>query len=652
MLICKNCSTPVSESQTFCPNCFAQSDSFIQTEDVVPVIPETEEMVAASLETEETVSAGPGLVDDSVNCPPVHSEAEDTVPASPETVIDSNFQPNVKKKSKKPMFIGFAVIILAVLAVSAFAMKDLLKSPKQRYIDSESKYFIGMFANIKAESDKAIAEMNKKVEQKMNLTVSPDLSAYTGANSMVDTATLGRIGEIVKGISIESNSKIDTSNNAFISDFNLKLKGNTLINGTVAMDKDRELLKFPQFYDKTFVINFKELGKSLKNLGISDANIPDRILQRQDIIDVIKIDNAALKEVGKKYAQIYFDAIPDDQVKSESESLAIKDEKISCRKLTVSMKKDDLIKLLENLVNEAGQDEVLKQLIFENAKNVMKLYKDAGYFGTEEVDIDTMLEDSNYTEFFSTMKKGIQDMKDNLNLEYGIVMTLWVNNKGDIIKREIKSSVTDDNTKTDILYAGTEYYTNTLTVQNYSLKLEDNESDTDPETLTIDISRESEKAKKNSKEGSDKFLVTGELKGGATDNGKVNISVNTRKTLVDNVLNGDTEFIVDLGEINVSGTVNLKNSENEKLKEETDNYDIKLKIVPSTASEDVIKGNIKLDLVTKADVDVDLSSLIKGDYVEFDKLDSMQLEEIGMEIQQKAMEFIQLNQSIFEEFLY
>ena len=702
MLICKNCCNPVSGTQKFCPNCGAQSDLFVQVKKTVPINTGAEEAVSENTGAEEAVPENTGVEEavpentgaeeavpentgteeavpeDTVaedtgaeeavpedtgaeeavpedtgveEMVAASLETEETVQMSPETIISTDSQPNVRKKSRKPMIIGLAVILLALLAVSAFAMKDLLKTPKQRYIDAESRYFIGAFADIKAESDKAMAKVNKKYEQKMNLTVSPDLSAFSGGNSMLGAAVFSQIEEIIKSVSIESDTKIDNKNKAFISDFNIKLKGNVLINGTMAVDKDKELFKLPQFYGKTFVINFKELGKAYKNLGINSANMPDRILQTQDIIDVLKIDHAALKEEGKKYAGIYFNAIPDDQVKAESESLAIKDKKIACRKLTINVKKDDLIKLLENLANEAEKDEVLKQLVFDNVKNVVGLLKDAGYFSSEEVDIDTMFADSNYTEFFTAMKKEIQEMKDNLKLDQGIIMTLWVSNKGNIIKREIKSKVVEEGTSAGILYSGIAYHTDTLTVQNYSLKLEDTESAAEPRTFSMDISREREKAKKDSKEGSDKLLIAGEIKGSPMDNEKVNISINTKKKMVDDVLNGDTEFALDLGEFIISGRVKLINSENKKLREKTNRYDINLKINPSIASDDVIKGNIKLDLITKADVDVDLSSLLKEDYVELDKLDSTQMSEIQSEIQQNAIEFVQRNQSMFEEFL-
>lgn len=662
MLICKNCNSKVSETQRFCQNCGAISDSFVRTEEEAPVNTETQELAPAGLgtedtvalvpETEKTVAAGPEAKEPATANPELVIDGVNHSPKHQETIIAADYHTITKKKSKKPIIIGLVIVILALLAVSAFAMKDMFKSPKQRYIDAESKYFTGAIANIKAETEKATINMNKKYEQKMNLTVSPDFSSFIGRDIGADTATISKIGEIIKDIAIETDTKMDNANKAFVSDFNIKLKGNVLINGTMAMDKDKELFKFPQFYDKTFVINLNELDKIYENLGINNLNMPEKVLQTQDIKDAIKIDNAALSADCKKYAQIYFDAIPQEQIKADKESLAIKNINIACRKLTISMKKADLVKLLENLVHEAEKDDVLKQLVYGNAKNLMELFKEAGYFAPKEndIEIESMFTDSNYAEFFSTLKTGIQEMKDNQNIADENVMTIWVNNEGDIIKREIKSSVVADDSSIDILYSGTEYYSDTLIQQNYSIKLAD-KSGTDHGSFSVVISRDSEKPKKDSKEGSDQFMVVGELTGASMDSEKVNLRVNSKKKMVDNVLNVDTEFTLDSAEFNASGTVDLKKSENEKLKESTDKYDINLKIKPSSDSEDVIKGNIKLDLITKTDVIVDLSGLLTGDTVELDKLDSTQMGEIGTEIQQKAMEFILLNQNMFKEFL-
>lgn len=546
-----------------------------------------------------------------------------------------------KVKYKNTLIIGIVAVVIVLLVVATFAMMDSLKSPKQRYMETEGKFFIQVVNNVKEISNITKKEIAKSYQQKIELSVKPDENTV---RYMMGSDNSSDISEAIGNLTLTEESMFDSTKNKYLTDVGLQYKDNKLLSGTLAFDNKMAAVKLPELYGKAMIIDTEKLDELYGTLGINQEDIPNRIIYPEEIMSKIKIDQKELQNVLKKYSDIFFKSIPDDSVTAERDKISIEDKDINCRKIVVEFKDDSLLETLTTIADEMRNDEILKKMTFENVKNIADLLVDAGYIRSDIIN-DDVFDSSNYKEFFSTIKDGISDFKRSYKFKDGIKMTLWVDSKGNTLKRKWEAAVEGDSYSSEMSLTADTYFSQSMKMMKCALEVSEDYSSGNINKTVIEFGGNITNADGKSGEGKEEFELTFKNSSGGSSQNKASINWDTKKTVVGSELKKDTDFKFSADTWTASGTIASTSTENKKEKESKHKYDISVKL--SDGSNEY-KGKINLNLTNKSDVQVNTEKFFNGEIVKLDNIDSSEMDKIGEEIQGNLQEIYKANRELFE----
>ncbi|MGE5329144.1 MAG: hypothetical protein ACM3KR_06545 [Deltaproteobacteria bacterium] len=251
-----------------------------------------------------------------------------------------------------------------------------------------------------------------------------------------EAAQLKVINDILSSSKLTINQSSDYKNDKNKAEYILNIKGNDLIKAEMFMDKKKLGIKVPAFYDKYITIDGNNMEPLFKKFG-QDVQMK-KLVTPSEMFNAVKFDRKEVYNLIDDYSKYIIKQLKDKNFKfTKGVKLSTSEGDITCNQIALTLTaaefKEIGIKVLEKMQN----DDRLLNLTAGNVINVIKLYEDAGYFGTAGVPSE--FKDINSVK--QKIKEAIDSAKKDTTVENDkteTVMTLLIDRKFNILERKFE----------------------------------------------------------------------------------------------------------------------------------------------------------------------------------------------------------------------
>lgn len=389
-MFCEKCGTQMGDTDKFCEQCGW-------------MVPEEAPAV------EEAPVAEAPVVEEAPAAAPVVAEA----PVAEDATAPSDKKKGLTGKSLGLLIGGAALVVVLVLVFCSSSMAHFFKksfaSPEEYYsyiekqqaeelIDMYMAYYDNYVLDLLSITDKSV-EADVSVELSEDLR---DLMGYSGMDfSWLESANIG-INANAKDMGISGGAA-------------LAINGVDVISANAIIDCNEE-----GFYFQVPELNKTYLGAEFDDMGVSfdedDWEMFETIAQYMPA-------SKDLDALLTKYAGIALDCVED--VDKDTDELKVGDISQKCTVLEVTYDTETVQTMAEAVFEEMLEDKDLEKLI----KETLAMAEEFG----EDIDVD---------DAYDSFIENLEDALDNIDeIDLGdeeLLMVVYVNNKGEVIGREIE----------------------------------------------------------------------------------------------------------------------------------------------------------------------------------------------------------------------
>lgn len=350
-------------------------------------------------------------------------------PENTEGAIIISEGPNNKRKQIMALVVSLAIICGAVYA---YAVLDMLKSPKQIYLEAESTNLLQIKKQIKSAYDDYVKlcqdnPIHNNIEMTFSLKDSGKANLETGFINIF----LQQCKVIVNTASDEKQG-IGYTNVAF------NVANRNLFGIDYLVSPEQAGVAIPALYDNYLYINFADRDILQEKFGIE--GLPRKIVSNEEYRKVLELAPKE-KRLFIKYAKLYRDCLDESQVSLEKGTFAEGERQINCRKITVSFDQQQSVDLAGMYAETMAQDDPFLELVCNKQQQILQLCYDSGY-NMEHLAVEVM--DKN------KLKEALQSFKDKLSSceasSTQVVMTLYVDSHDNILDRQVTIGEDDNRT--------------------------------------------------------------------------------------------------------------------------------------------------------------------------------------------------------------
>jgi len=350
----------------------------------------------------------------------VKEEVAEKVAEAKESISEATdaIQEKAKKLSKKAWIViaAVAVVLLLVLcnlSVVANTMSKLVMSPEKYYAHVEKKEMKQLVADLASAYDNTIMSHSDVTNQSMTYNMQLELgeTAYTMLESALNIEDAKSLSKM--GIDVMASVKGDSIS----AEVAAKLGKSQLISANMVADLEKGEVygQIPELTDKYIGVDFSDYADVAK----------ESVEQGKKMFELLP-KKALLEKLLNRYIAIALENV--DGVTEKSDKISVGEIEQKCTSIRVRLKAEDAIDILEAVCKEAKDDDELIDL-------VAAFVVSSGYM--EEAEAKEAIADS-----IASVLDNVDSVKENVDEEAEVVMYVWVNNKGEVIGREIK--VNDD----------------------------------------------------------------------------------------------------------------------------------------------------------------------------------------------------------------
>ena len=365
---------------------------------------------------------------------------------------------NIFRNRKLILISVCVVVILGIAALLAVHFGFMAKSPRQFYLESESK-------NVKRYSDqiKQVYNdfytyqkpyMDSRYKDRLELTA--DLQS--GEEKPFGLSNAKDIFDIIRKCKLVVDSNNDPNAKKSLTKLSLLLESAPMLDAEVYTNNRQMGVTIPVFLpDKYFMVNLDKLDEVYDRLE-SRYNLlplkPKRVLKKVDIAKAISFSNEEFDGVIKDYGSFVAGLIDESDVKyGKNVTVKVGNEDREGREVVVSLSSEKTKKLLQGIADKISSDDTLLKLTYGNYSDVIKLVDEAGIFQLFEVldqkgylklnkTLKSYMENVDVKKDLDKFKASIKDYGNSAVISDGLKMTLVIDKSGAILDR-----------KTDISYS-------------------------------------------------------------------------------------------------------------------------------------------------------------------------------------------------------
>lgn len=454
---CPNCGNEILEGQFFCTVCGARVEQPAQPApqpQVQPVVAQPEQQVqvqpvAAQPEQQvqvQPVQAQPQVqpqVQPVVAQPQVAPQVQQPM-AQPQPQVQAQpaFNPyaesnNVAPKKKKhiwPIVLAVFLILITGAGVAAYMNKDLVVNAWKKNFSSPKDYYLWVEKKNADESSDKIAKAynekmqfvnsdNKHVDFNLGLEMSNTLFEVMG----LDEDEINQISFLKK---TQIKSSVDQ-------------KGDLNASVTKFLIGDQEIISMDGITDgeNQMYIAVKDMSPKFLKFNLEDltgASMTSISSQEyvQKFADCAP-DAETTKRLYKRYMEVLYQNYNNIALE-KSTILQVSNVAQKCAQIDVTLTKEDMFTIVDAMFDTMANDADL-QKIYEDYMQIMKeQYEDR----IRSYNPDYVYEIPSYADAIAEARKGYEESKERADMEDGylICMSVYVDNKGNIIGREWNTS--------------------------------------------------------------------------------------------------------------------------------------------------------------------------------------------------------------------
>ncbi len=327
------------------------------------------------------------------------------------------------KKSKKPIFISLALIVLLGISATVYALffdlsaKETYFLAEKKTMEQTSEDFNQMFAVNKDLASKTLEEPS---DSSLNLS----LQSIQGLEAI--DPNIAMFSSFLNQVQLNVNTQLDPEKNEGLFELKAGMGGTELVKAAAYQSDEVVGVNVPLLYDQYVYMNNNDFGKVMSEMDPT-YNGPEKLdnfvkLQLESMQNQEK-----LKEHAEEYGKFVFDSIKDENVTME-DGVEFEGEKY--RQLTLKLSEKETKELLKALLQKIRNDDELLDLYI--GQDMM-----TSYMNSNMDDVDVKKE-------FKTMLEEAENALDDVNIPEGLTSVILIDNDKMIVKRDVTIKMGDD----------------------------------------------------------------------------------------------------------------------------------------------------------------------------------------------------------------
>ena len=582
---------------------------------------------------------------------------------------------NLKKSGSKKVILFTSIIVMiiaATLTVLAFT-SNAFKSPKQIYLSTEGKNIQEKIENLKDDGTFVgniikLSEHAHETEREYSLNVDLD-SLSLNLPLLGQSLDLSSITSVLKNSKVVVNQKSDPNKNQQLMDVDILVNNTKFFDFLAAFENDVLALSVPVLFDKYLVADLSQAGNAVENLDlpewINKFSSASSVITPKDILQSLSFEEKKLENIKKDYSKVLKNSIDKEQVSMEKNvQFKVGEFDLKCNKLTIKFEKEDLQRVIINLVDATAENDGIYELIKENIDNIYELLKSSN-FSDNLGDIEknkAEFSKEKFKEGINEIKTGLEKSFENLVLPEGITMSVFTNKKeivGRTINAKIKTADSDETVGLSVNFSGVADYKN-RNIKDLEIKLNYDDNSNISNTISEiifeynldgNLDKETESGKKD-------FSVAVGSGGFSTKVFKLNSDYNITSDSKSNSQETSHDYDVSVGvpmmfSIDANGNLTVNKWENAKEKQFGNDIDFSLNLdIPAN----ILSGetSIGLDFNSKTkntlDVTFDFPSFDSENSIDITNASEEEISQLKTQIETSIKKFVENNLELINLF--
>ncbi len=565
------------------------------------------------------------------------------------------------------------LIVVTTLTVLAFT-SNAFKSPKEIYLSAERKNIKEKIENLKDDGTfvgNIIKLSDHAHETEREYSLSIDLDSLSLNSSLSgQSPDFSLITSILKNSKVIINKKSDPAKNQQLINVDVLINNTKFFDFLAAFENDILTLSAPVLFDKHLVADLSQTGNAVENLDLPGwidkfSSTSVNIVTPKDILRALSFENKKLDSIKKDYSKALKNSINKEQVSMEKNvQFKVGEFDLKCNKLTIKFEKEDLKRVIMNLLDATAENDAFYELTKENIDNIYELLKSSDSSDDLE-DFEKSKDEfskEKFKEGINEIKTGLEKSFENLVLPEGISMSIFTNKNeivGRTINTKIKTANSDETVGLSVNSSGVADYKN-RNIKDWEIKLSyDNDSNIGNTINEIifeykldgNLDKETESGKKD-------FSIAIGSKGFSTKVFKLNTDFNITSDSKSNFKESSHDYKVSIGvpmmfSIDANGNLTVNKWENPKEKQFGNDMDFSIKLdIPAN----ILSGetSIGLDFSSKTkntlDVTFDFPSFDPKNSIDITNASEEEISQLKAQIETSIEKFIENNLELINLF--
>ncbi len=325
-------------------------------------------------------------------------------------------------RSKKPILISLAVVVLLGISATVYAMFFNL-SPKETYFLAEKnsmeqtqESFNKTFAVNKDVNEKILKDPSKS-------TLTLGLKSVEGLGAI--DPNMAMFASMLNDVKLSMAAQLNPEKNEGLAELKAGMGGTEFIKAEAYQSEDLTGLNVPLLYNNYLYLNNDQFGEVMKKF--------DPAYQGPEQIDnVVEMQLKAMKNQGKyeehaeEYGKFLLDKIKDENV-TQKDSVEFKGNKY--KQLTLQLSEQETKEILKALIDKVQKDDELLDLLIDT--NVNTAFNTPG------------METADLKETFQSELKKASENIDQVKIPDGFKSAILVDNNEMIVKRDVDFKIGD-----------------------------------------------------------------------------------------------------------------------------------------------------------------------------------------------------------------
>lgn len=428
-MICKNCGSTVEDGVKFCTKCGERMDEVAEAvQETAEAVQETAE--AAQETVEATQEAAAEVKEEAAD---VKEKVADVAEDVKETVANVTNEvkeavegaaEKVKKMPKKSLIIVAAIALVLIVVLANFksvtnSVNKLVSSPEKYYASVEKNQIKELAGNFADSYDNNVLENidfnNYSVDYGIEVELSEEArELIEGALNVDDTEAFKKMAAnffvSLKGDVISAEASATFGKDKLIS-----------ANAVADMEKGEAYAQIPE-------LSSKYIGVSLDEYAEDFTEQFSVMMEQNEAIATALPKAKTVEKLIKRYLTIAVENV--DSVKEDKGTIKVGDIEQKCTTIRIRIKEEDAYNIAKAILEEAKDDKDLHNVIKDFVNAVAETSE-------EEMDMDA---DEVIDMFVEEIESALDELEEieEFDSEEELVMNLWVDNKGEVIGREIE----------------------------------------------------------------------------------------------------------------------------------------------------------------------------------------------------------------------